>query len=100
MVSLSRWLRLSRVPSSRGCPARTYAPEGSKRLQTRELVHHLFARHGGGLAEKLVEIRHHNVTSRARHGLAGGSTGNPDCAFLYLLVKAFQRRSIFEVGTY
>jgi hypothetical protein len=69
-------------------------------LQTRELVQHLFARHGGGLAEKLAEIRHHNVTSRARHGLPGGSTGSPDCAFLYLLVKTFQRRSIFEVGTY
>jgi predicted O-methyltransferase YrrM len=69
-------------------------------LQTRELVQHLFGRHGGGLVEKLVEIRDHNVTSRARHGLPGGSTGNPDCAFLYLLVKGFQRRSIFEVGTY
>jgi len=69
-------------------------------LQTRELVQHLFGRYGGGLVEKLVEIRDHNVTSRARHGLPGGSTGNPDCAFLYLLVKAFQRRSIFEVGTY
>jgi predicted O-methyltransferase YrrM len=51
-------------------------------------------------SKKFVEIRDHNVTSRARHGLPGGSTGNPDCAFLYLLVKAFQRRSIFEVGTY
>ena len=98
--SLSRRLRLSREPSSRGCPARTYAPEGSKRLQTRELVHHLFARHGGGLAEKLGRNPPPQCHVTARHGLAGGSAGNPDCAFLYLLVKAFQGRSIFEVGTY
>src|SRR5262249_12808959 len=30
----------------------------------------------------------------------GGSTGNADCGFLYLLVKAFKRRSIFEIGTF
>jgi hypothetical protein len=69
-------------------------------MQSRELVTRLYERHGHGLVEKLTAIRYHNVTSRARHGLAGGSTGNPDCGFLYLLVKAFARRSIFEIGTY
>jgi hypothetical protein len=69
-------------------------------MQTREFVARLYERHGHGLVEKLTAIRYHNVTSRARRGLAGGSTGNPDCGFLYLLVKAFARRSIFEIGTY
>jgi hypothetical protein len=69
-------------------------------MQTREFVTRLYERHGHGLDEKLTAIRYHNVTSRARRGLAGGSTGNPDCGFLYLLVKAFARRSIFEIGTY
>ena len=69
-------------------------------MQTREFVTRLYERHGHGLAENLTVIRYHNVTSRARHGLAGGSTGNPDCGFLYLLVKAFACHSIFEIGTY
>jgi hypothetical protein len=69
-------------------------------MQTREFVTRLYERHGQGLVEKLSAIRSHNITSRARCGLAGGSTGNPDCGFLYLLVKAFARRSIFEIGTY
>jgi hypothetical protein len=69
-------------------------------MQTREFVTRLYERHGYGLAEKLTAIRYYNVTSRARCGLAGGSTGNPDCGFLYLLVKAFARRCIFEIGTY
>jgi hypothetical protein len=64
------------------------------------LVARLYECHGHGLVEKLTAFRHHNVTSRARHGLAGGSTGNRDCGFLYLLVKAFACRSIFEIGTY
>lgn len=69
-------------------------------MQTREFVTRLFERHGHGLVEKLTAIRDHNVTSRAQRGLAGGSTGTADCGFLYLLVKAFGRRSIFEIGTY
>jgi hypothetical protein len=69
-------------------------------VQTRQFVTRLYARHGQGLVEKLSAIGYHNVASRARRGLAGGSTGNPDCGFLYLLVKAFARRSIFEIGTY
>ncbi len=71
-----------------------------RHMQTREFVTHLYTRHGDGLMEKLTAIRYHNLTSRARHGLAGGSTGTADCGFLYLLVKAFARRSIFEIGTY
>jgi predicted O-methyltransferase YrrM len=69
-------------------------------LRTRDFVRRLYERYGDGLAEKLAAIRHHNVTSRARHKFDGGSTGNSDCGFLYLLVKAFQRRSIFEIGTF
>lgn len=71
-----------------------------KSMQTREFVTRLYGRHGHGLIETLTAIRDHNVTSRARHRLAGGSTGTADCGFLYLLVKAFARRSIFEIGTY
>jgi hypothetical protein len=69
-------------------------------MQTTEFVTRLYERHGHGLSERLTTIRYHNVTSRVRRGLAGGSTGNPDCGFLYLLVKAFARRYIFEIGTY
>ena len=69
-------------------------------MQTREFVTRLFERHGHGLIEKLTAISYHNVTARAQHGLAGGSTGTADCGFRYLLVKAFARRSIFEIGTY
>lgn len=50
-------------------------------MQTRELVTRLYERHGDGLLEKLTAIRYHNVTSRARHGLAGGSTGTRIAVF-------------------
>jgi hypothetical protein len=87
---------VSRAPnrSNSSCFALCY----KRYMQTREFVTRLYSLHGHGLIEKLTAIRDHNVTSRARHGLAGGSTGNADCGFL--LVKAFARRSIFEIGTY
>lgn len=65
-----------------------------------DFVKTLFDQYGDGLAQRLTLVREHNVTSRTRHGLEGGSTGNPDCGFLYLLVRAFRRRNIFEIGTY
>lgn len=63
-------------------------------------ISRLYARHGDGLAETLASISDYNISSRARHGLAGGSTGTADCGFLYLLVKEFRRRTVFEIGTY
>jgi O-methyltransferase len=63
-------------------------------------VKSLFHAYGSDLVPLLPEIREHNVTARERLGLSGGSTGNADCGFLYLLVRAFKRRSIFEIGTY
>lgn len=68
--------------------------------KTSRLVKRLFEAYKDELIPRLPEIWEHNVTSRAKHGLEGGSTGNPDCGFLFLLVKAFHRKSIFEIGTY
>ncbi|HID49885.1 MAG TPA: hypothetical protein EYP40_09810 [Chromatiales bacterium] len=68
-------------------------------LNTR-FVKSLFHAYGPDLVPLLPEIRNHNVTARERLGLSGGSTGNADCGFLYLLVRAFNRRSVFEIGTY
>ncbi len=69
-------------------------------IRIEDFIADLYARHGAGLAERLAAVGDHNVRSRARHGLSGGSTGNADCGFLYLLVKAFRRTSVFEIGTY
>lgn len=69
-------------------------------MRKADFVKSLYDRYGDGLAERLALVREHNVTSRGKHGLEGGSTGNPDCGFLYLLVRAFRRRIIFEIGTY
>jgi hypothetical protein len=84
------------IRTLRNCLAGLCRPK----ISTEQFVTRLFERHGDGLADYLAAIREHNVSSRARHGLSGGSTGTPDCGFLYLLVKAFARRHVFEIGTY
>lgn len=70
------------------------------RIATGTFVTQLFERHGAGLADQLALIQEHNVSSRAKLGLDGGSTGVADCGFLHLLVKAFARKHVFEIGTY
>lgn len=78
-----------------------YNPEANEvESKTARLVKRLFEAYKDELIPRLPTIRNYNLTSRAKHGLAGGSTGNPDCGFLYLLVRAFHRKSIFEIGTY
>ncbi len=67
---------------------------------TERLVKRLFEAYADKLVPRLPTVHKHNVTARARYSLEGGSTGNPDCGFLYLLVRAFDRKSVFEIGTY
>ena len=58
-------------------------------ISNRDFVTRLYERHGDGLRDAITRVNDHNVSTRARLGLSGGSTGNADCGFLHLLVKSW-----------
>jgi len=69
-------------------------------MQTRELIERIYPPFAAEVRAAIeVSSRHANETL-ARLGLASDTTSNDDCAFLYLLIRHFRRRHIFEVGTY
>ena len=65
-----------------------------------DLVKLLYTRHGEKLPERMEDVNRHKLREFERLNLSAHSTGVDDCRFLYLLILAFRRKYIFEIGSY
>jgi hypothetical protein len=75
-------------------------PTAHPTLSMRDLVELLYRRHGHEVRSVIERVTEHSAVELARHKLDGGTSSSADCVFLYLLIRAFSRRNIFEIGTY
>lgn len=78
-------------------------------MNHRDFVLHLWNIYKDELTERLAEFqeKHHTLITTSIKAAknedgskAGGSTGLPDCLYLYLLIRHFKPKTIFEIGTW